>query len=126
MTEQDRQSDAATPESSVLPVPSEPIPAVNAACWFLTGPTASGKSATAMALAEKIDAEIISLDSMAIYREMDIGTAKPAVSERVVAHHLLDIRVSTEEFSVAQYLEAAHSCVAEILARGKVPLFVGG
>jgi len=63
---------------------------------------------------------------MAIYREMDIGTAKPAPSERVVAHHLLDIRDCTEEFSVAQYLEAAHNCVAEILGRGKVPLFVGG
>jgi tRNA dimethylallyltransferase len=126
MTEQNGQPDPATPESSVPLGPSEPIPAVNAACWFLAGPTASGKSATAMALAQKIDAEIISLDSMAIYREMDIGTAKPAPSERVVAHHLLDIRDCTEEFSVAQYLEAAHNCVAEILGRGKIPLFVGG
>jgi len=126
MTEQNGQPDPATPEASVALGPSEPIPAVNAACWFLAGPTASGKSATAMALAQKINAEIISLDSMAIYREMDIGTAKPAPSERVVAHHLLDIRDCTEEFSVAQYLEAAHNCVAEILGRGKVPLFVGG
>ena len=126
MTEQYGQPDPATPESSVPLGPSEPIPAGKAACWFLAGPTASGKSATAMALAQKINAEIISLDSMAIYREMDIGTAKPAPSERVVAHHLLDIRDCTEEFSVAQYLEAAHNCVAEILGRGKVPLFVGG
>jgi len=126
MTEQHRQPDPAAPESSVSPGPAEPIPAVNAACWFLTGPTASGKSATAIALAQKIDAEIISLDSMAIYREMNIGTAKPVPRERVVAHHLLDIRDCSEEFSVAQYLEAAHVCVTEILGRGKIPLFVGG
>ena len=123
MTEQHRQPDSASSVSSGL---GEPIPAVNAACWFLTGSTASGKSAMAIALAQKIDAEIISLDSMAIYREMNIGTAKPAPSERVVAHHLLDIRDCPEEFSVAQYLEAAHVCVTEILERGKIPLFVGG
>jgi len=126
MTEQNRQPDPVVTEPSIAQGPKEPIPAINAACWFLTGPTASGKSAMAMALAEKIDAEIISLDSMAIYREMDIGTAKPAPSERMIAHHLLDIRDCTEEFSVAQYLEAAHVCVAEILERGRVPLFVGG
>ena len=126
MTEQNREPDPVVAEPSIAQGPKEPIPAINAACWFLTGPTASGKSAMAMALAEKIDAEIISLDSMAIYREMDIGTAKPAPSDRMVAHHLLDIRDCTEEFSVAQYLEAAHVCVAEILERGRVPLFVGG
>jgi len=126
MTEQHRQPDSAAPESAASTGPAEPIPGVNAACWFLTGPTASGKSVTAIALAQKIDAEIISLDSMAIYREMNIGTAKPVPSERVVPHHLLDIRDCTEEFSVAQYLEAAHVCVTEILGRGKIPLFVGG
>ena len=82
MTEQNIQPDPATPESSVPLGPAEPIPAVNAACWFLTGPTASGKSTTAVALAQKIDAEIISLDSMTIYREMDIGTMQRSVTER--------------------------------------------
>ena len=61
---------------------SEPMPAIDDDCWFLTGPTASGKTSTALRLAEKIDAEIISLDSMAIYRGMDIGTAKPSQENR--------------------------------------------
>ena len=61
-------------------------------CWFLAGPTASGKSATALALAEALDGEIISLDSMAIYRSMDIGTAKPSLEERRrIPHHLVDV-----------------------------------
>jgi tRNA dimethylallyltransferase len=96
-------------------------------CWYLTGATASGKSAVGMALARAIDAEIISLDSMAIYRGMDIGTAKPSAEDcAAIPHHLIDILDPHEEFSVAQYLDAAHAKVAEIRARGREPLFVGG
>jgi tRNA dimethylallyltransferase len=80
-----------------------------------------------MALAQRIGAEIISLDSMAIYRGMDIGTAKPSRALReIVPHHLVDIVDPEDEFSVAQYVEAAERAVADTRARGKEPLFVGG
>ena len=96
-------------------------------CWFLTGPTASGKTTVGLHLAGLLGAEIISLDSMAIYREMDIGTAKPTPQDRArVTHHLLDIVWPNEDFSLAAYLEAAHRCVSEIRARGRAVLFVGG
>jgi tRNA dimethylallyltransferase len=96
-------------------------------CWFLTGATAVGKTAVGIALAQRIGAEIISLDSMAIYRGMDIGTAKPSAAERsIVPHHLVDIVDPHQEYSVAQYVEAAAASVAEIRGSGKEPLFVGG
>jgi tRNA dimethylallyltransferase len=96
-------------------------------CWFLTGATAVGKTGVGIALARRIGAEIVSLDSMAIYRGMDIGTAKPSAAERAaVPHHLLDIVDPAEEFSVAQYVDAAAATVADIRARGKEVLFVGG
>lgn len=96
-------------------------------CWFLAGPTASGKSATGIALAERIGAEIVCLDSMTIYRGMDIGTAKPTPEERArVPHHLLDIRDPHEEFSTAEYMTAALAACESIIASGKIPLFVGG
>ena len=96
-------------------------------CWFLTGATASGKTAVGLALAQVLAAEIISLDSMAIYRGMDVGTAKPLAEERArVPHHLIDIVEPEEDFSVAQYLDAAHAKVAEIRSRGRDVLFVGG
>jgi len=96
-------------------------------CWFLTGATAVGKSAIGVALARRIDAEIISLDSMAIYRGMDIGTAKPSLDDRAtVPHHLIDIVEPSDEYSVAQYVDVAAATVADIRARGKEPLFVGG
>ena len=96
-------------------------------CWFLTGATATGKTAIGIALAQRIGAEIISLDSMAIYRGMDIGTAKPSLEQRAaVPHHLLDIVDPGTEFSVAQYVDAAAAMVADIHSRGKEPLFVGG
>jgi tRNA dimethylallyltransferase len=101
------------------------LPAAN--CWFLTGATASGKTAVGIALARLLDAEIISLDSMAIYRGMDVGTAKPSVEEQAaVPHHLIDIVDPDEDFSVAQYLDAAHAKVAEIHTRGREALCVGG
>jgi tRNA dimethylallyltransferase len=96
-------------------------------CWFLTGATAVGKTAVGIALARQIGAEIISLDSMAIYAGMDIGTAKPSRELRaILPHHLIDIVDPEDEFSVAQYVEAAARAVADIRARGKEPLFVGG
>ncbi|HEX3997511.1 MAG TPA: tRNA (adenosine(37)-N6)-dimethylallyltransferase MiaA [Pirellulales bacterium] len=96
-------------------------------CWFLSGPTASGKSAVANDLARRIGGEILSLDSMAVYRGLDIGTAKPPAAERqAVPHHLLDLVEPTEDFSVAQYIDAAERAVLEVLDRGRRPLFVGG
>src|SRR3954470_155477 len=96
-------------------------------CWFLTGATAVGKTAVGIALAQRIGTEIVSLDSMAIYRGMDIGTAKPSREQRaIVPHHLVDIVDPSAEFSVAQYVEAAARVVDEIRSRGKEPLFVGG
>ncbi|MEZ6124896.1 MAG: tRNA (adenosine(37)-N6)-dimethylallyltransferase MiaA [Planctomycetaceae bacterium] len=96
-------------------------------CWFLAGPTAGGKSAVSLELARRLGAEIISLDSMAIYRGMDIGTAKPTVSERGrVPHHLIDIADPHEEFSVAEYLRLAWDAVSGVIGRGQIPLFVGG
>jgi tRNA dimethylallyltransferase len=96
-------------------------------CWFLTGPTASGKTAVGLELAERIGAEIVSLDSMAVYRGLDIGTAKPTADERRrVPHHLIDLVSPAEDYSLARYLADAATAVAEIVGRGRVPLFVGG
>jgi tRNA dimethylallyltransferase len=96
-------------------------------CWYLTGPTASGKSAAGVELALRIGAEIISMDSMALYRHMDIGTAKPSEEQRRrVPHYSIDVIDPHEEFSLAQYIEAAHRCVQDIAGRGKNTLFVGG
>ncbi|MEN1680871.1 MAG: tRNA (adenosine(37)-N6)-dimethylallyltransferase MiaA [Planctomycetota bacterium] len=95
--------------------------------WCLTGATATGKSAVAIALAKKLGAEVLSLDSMAVYRGMDIATAKPTPDQQAaVPHHLIDLIDPDEEFSVAQYLELATKTVDEVRSRGKVPLFVGG
>jgi tRNA dimethylallyltransferase len=93
----------------------------------LTGPTGCGKSALVVRLARRIGAEIISMDSMALYRGMDIGTAKPTAADRAtVPHHLIDVLDPWESANVAWWLgQAARSC-EEIRARGKRPLFVGG
>jgi len=96
-------------------------------CWFLAGPTASGKSAAGCELAELLKAEIIALDSMSLYRGMDVGTAKPdAAAQQRVPHHLIDVLDPHEEFSLAEYVAAAEKAASEIVARGRVPLFVGG
>ena len=96
-------------------------------CLFLTGATASGKTAVGVALARRLGAEIVSLDSMAIYRGMDIGTAKPTPEEQGgIAHHLIDVASPSDEFSVANYVEAAERVVAEIAGRGREAMFVGG
>ncbi|MBN1393729.1 MAG: tRNA (adenosine(37)-N6)-dimethylallyltransferase MiaA [Pirellulales bacterium] len=104
-------------------MPSDSI----ANCWFLSGPTASGKSAAGVELAKRIDAEIISLDSMTLYRGMDLGTAKPTAEQRrAVPHHLIDAIEPWEEYSLAKYLAESKRIAEEISARGKRVLFVGG
>ncbi len=93
----------------------------------IAGPTASGKTALSIALAKEFGGEIVSADSMQIYRRMDIGTAKPTMAERQgIAHHMLDVAEPDENFSVARYVDMASACVDDILARGKTPILAGG
>jgi tRNA dimethylallyltransferase len=93
----------------------------------LVGPTATGKTALAVELAERIGAEVVNADSMQLYRGMDVGTAKATVAERRgVPHHVLDVWEVTERASVAAYQRLARSAVESITARGRVPLLVGG
>ncbi len=93
----------------------------------ITGPTASGKTALSLDLAERLSAEIISCDSMQIYQGMDIGTAKATESERArVPHHLIDFLSPKESYSVENYRTSAIECAREITSRGRLPLFVGG
>jgi tRNA dimethylallyltransferase len=94
---------------------------------FLVGPTAVGKTAVSILVAQKLGAEIVSADSMQIYRGMDIGTAKPSMEERRgVPHHLIDVADITESFDVAQYRRMATTAIADIHRRGKIALVVGG
>ncbi len=93
----------------------------------LTGPTASGKTALSIYLAKELGCEIISCDSMQIYREMDIGTAKATAEERaLVRHHLIDILSPSESYSAEDYRRDAIAAAADITERGRLPLFVGG
>jgi len=93
----------------------------------IVGPTAVGKTALAVALAQQLGAEIVSADSRQLYRLMDLGTAKPTPAERAAApHHLLDICDPDEPFSLAAYQELATHAIAAIIARGRPPLLVGG
>ncbi len=96
--------------------------------WIgIAGPTASGKTAAALAVAAALPVEIVSVDSALVYRGMDIGTAKPARSERAeVAHHLIDIRDPSEAYNAAAFVADATRLIGEIDARGKLPLLVGG
>ncbi len=94
---------------------------------YIAGPTASGKSAVALMLAEQLGGEIISVDSMQVYRGLDIGTAKATWEERArVPHHLIDVVEITEPFDVAKFVELAKRAEAEIWGRGRVPIFCGG
>lgn len=93
----------------------------------VVGPTATGKTALAIALAQRRNGEIISCDSMQIYRGMDIGTAKPNAVERAQAvHHMIDVASPEEQYSCVQYVASAKQCVEEIAARGRIPIFCGG
>lgn len=93
----------------------------------VVGPTASGKTALAVALAEELSGEVISADSMQIYRRMDIATAKPTEEEmQGVPHHLIDFLEPGESFSVARYCELAHAAITDVHARGKLPIIAGG
>ena len=93
----------------------------------IVGPTATGKTALAVAIARTLDGEIVGADSRQVYRHMDIGTAKPAPEERSLAlHHLIDVVSPDQEFSLAQYLELAVAVLEDVWSRGKQPLLVGG
>jgi tRNA dimethylallyltransferase len=95
--------------------------------WILTGPTASGKSEVALHLARSIGAEIISADSMLVYRGMDVGTAKPTREVRAdITHHLIDIVEPSERYSVGRFVSDAHKAIADIEGRGKRYIIVGG
>lgn len=94
---------------------------------YLTGPTGSGKTQVAVELAESLQAEIVSVDSMAVYKGMDIGTAKPSIEARKkIPHHLIDIVDPTHDYSVSEFLKESHSKVGEIQGRGRNVLLVGG
>jgi tRNA dimethylallyltransferase len=100
--------------------PAQPVIAV-------VGPTASGKSDLAVALAQAIGGEVINADSMQLYRGMDIGTAKPSIEQRGgITHHLLDVWPITKSAAVAEYQELARAAIAEVHRRGQVPILVGG
>lgn len=93
----------------------------------LTGPTASGKTGAAMALARRLPLEIVSADSMQVYRGMDIGTAKPSPEERrEVPHHLIDVADPDESYSAGRFVEEASRAIREVRSRGRIPLLSGG
>jgi len=95
--------------------------------FVVAGPTASGKTKLAIELAKKYDGEIVSADSMQVYRCMDIGTAKADAEERSQAvHHMLDVAEPWEEYSVSRYVQEATLCCEDILSRGKLPIICGG
>lgn len=93
----------------------------------LLGPTASGKTAVALALAQRLPVEVVSVDSAQVFRDMDIGTAKPTMAERAMCrHHLLDLISPEERYSAARFVADARRAIAAIRARGNIPLLVGG
>ena len=95
--------------------------------FCLVGPTATGKSDLALRLAEFFPIEVISMDSAMVYRGMDIGTAKPSLSERQkVMHHLIDILSPNESFSAGDFFKGVSDLADKVLSRGKLPLIVGG
>ena len=93
----------------------------------IAGPTASGKTALAVALAKELNAEVVSCDSMQVYRRMDIGTAKPTAQEmQGIPHHMIDVAEPEEDFSVSRYCRLASPIVDDIVARGKTAIIAGG
>ena len=104
-----------------------PGPALGDDCWFLAGPTASGKSALGVKMARELGAEIVSVDSMAVYRGLDVGTAKPTPEQRrTVPHHLVDVVAPGESYNVARWLADAAAAVERIRSLGRRVLFLGG
>ena len=103
------------------------IPENKAPLVVICGPTATGKSDIAVRIAERMDGEIVSADSMLVYRGMDIGTAKPSAAQmRGIRHHLIDIVEPDQEYNAALFQEQARSVIADIFDRNKLPLLVGG
>ena len=112
---------------SVFLEPARTAPPPNLRCIALAGPTASGKTAAALAIGRHWPIEIISVDSALVYRGMDIGTAKPSMDElAAVPHHLIDIRDPLHAYSAAEFVQDARRLIREISARGHLPLLVGG
>src|SRR5208282_4801267 len=109
------------PALTVVPLPPEPLLVV------VLGPTASGKTALSLALAENFDGEIVNCDSVAMYQEFDIGTAKPSAAERARApHHLFDSVSPTEDMTAGEYARQARRLAGEVAQRGHLPIVVGG
>jgi len=93
----------------------------------LLGPTASGKTSLSLHMAERFHGEIVSCDSVAVYREFEIGTAKPSPADRKrIPHHLIDVAAPTEQFTAGDYSRLARAAIRDIYARGHVPIIVGG
>jgi tRNA dimethylallyltransferase len=116
-----------TKRTGESPVPTEPTKANDPLLVVILGPTGSGKTALSLALAERCAGEIVNCDSVALYRELNIGTAKPTAEERArVPHHLFDIASLDETVTAGDYARRARAVLAEIAARGKLPIVVGG
>src|ERR1043166_530713 len=109
-------------------MPAAPLlPSSHLDLFCLAGPTAVGKSEVALLLAERFQGEIVSVDSMQVYRGLDLGTAKPSPADRArVPHHLLDVVEITEPFDAARFVKLACEVVGAIQARGQLPILCGG
>jgi tRNA dimethylallyltransferase len=106
---------------------SSELPDVRPPVVVVTGPTATGKTSLAIALAQRFDGEIINADSMQVYRYMDVGTAKPSLEERrQVPHHLIDVVDPDAHYSAGRYADAARAAARRIHGRGRIPLLTGG
>jgi len=114
-------------EIKALPATPGEAPSTGQPMIMIAGPTAVGKSAVALALAEKIGGEIVSVDSMQVYRGLDIGTAKLTLAELSrIPHHLVDVAALTESFDAARFAQLAWTAIADIRDRGRVPILCGG
>ncbi len=116
------------PRSSNLTTPSNPSRQPHQAlAVIILGPTGSGKTALSLALAQRFNGEVVSCDSVAVYRGMELGTAKPTVVERaLVPHHLIDVANPDEPYTAGEYMRAARAALADINAGGKLPIVTGG